>query len=246
MEKTVLITGASRGIGRATAFVFAENGYNVIINCKKNQVLADKVAQDLQKKYKVKTLVCVADVGNESEVLKMIEKSIKTFGKIDVLVNNAGIFENKEFNSRTVSDFENTLKTNLIGPFILSKHIAPFMLKNKYGKIINVSSNNSFQCFDPVTVDYDVSKAGLNLLTRIMAVEYAPYINVNAVAPGWVKTDMCKDFPKEFVKDEEKNILKRRFGEPEDVANLIYFLASDKADYITGEIYRADGGYLRT
>ena len=242
MTKTVLITGSSRGIGRETAIVFARNGYNVVINYVKSKKAAEELKKELQTKFKVDAIAIQADVSKETDVVAMVKKAFAKFKIIDVLVNNAGICETKEFFEKTAEDFENTFRVNLLSAFLVSKYIAPSMIKNKYGKIVNVSSNNAFQCYDPVTADYDISKAGLNLLTRIMAKEFAPYVNVNAVAPGWVRTDMCKDFPEEFIKEECKGILKSRFGDTKDIAELIYFLGSDKADYITGEIYRIDGG----
>ena len=242
MVRTALITGSSRGIGREVATTFAKNGYNVVINYRNSKKEAEQLKKDLQSKYKIDAIAIQADVSKEAEIVSMVKKALAKFKKIDVLVNNAGIYETKEFFDKTAEDFEKIFRVNLLGAFLVTKYIAPQMIANKYGKIVNVSSNNSFQSYDPVTVDYDVSKAGLNILTRVMAKEFAPYVNVNAVAPGWVRTDMCKDFPEEFIKEESKSILKSRFGETKDIAELIYFLASDKAEYITGEIYRIDGG----
>ena len=117
------------------------------------------------------------------------------------------------------------------------------MLENKYGKIVNISSNNSINCYDPVTMDYDCSKAALNILTKDLAIQFAPYINVNAVAPGWVMTEAMENIlTEDFLKYEKERILKARFAKPEEVAKLVYFLASDDADYINGEIIKIDGG----
>ncbi len=244
MNKVAIITGSSRGIGKAIAIKFAENGYNIVINYNNSKAKAETLKKSIESKYKVKTIAVKADVCIENEIINLIETTIKTFGRIDVLVNNAGIYNTKELFDKTSEDFEIMFKTNLLSMFLTTKYASPYMLKNGKGKIVNVSSNNSFQCFDPVTADYDVSKAGVNILTRCMAVELAPAINVNAVAPGWIRTDQCKDLPKEFLQEEANNILIKRIGEPNDVAELVYFLCSDKADYITGEIYRIDGGYL--
>lgn len=173
----------------------------------------------------------------------MVEKVIQEFGRIDVLVNNAGIALDKEFEDRTVDDWHNTIDTNLIGPFLVSKYVGNEMLKVKSGKIINVSSTNGINAFFPTSIDYDASKAGIINLTHNLALQYAPYINVNSVAPGWVNTDMNKDLPEDLINEETEKIYLKRFAEPEEIAKVIYFLASDDARYINGEIIKVDGGY---
>ena len=139
-----------------------------------------------------------------------------------------------------------TLEINLIAPFLLSKEIASRMYMNEYGKIINISSNNSIDKYDPVTVEYDCSKAGLNILTKCLAKEFAPFVRVNAIAPGWILTDKIKklddSLDNKFVEEESKNILLNRFATCEDICNLVLFLASDKSDYINSEIIKIDGG----
>ena len=137
-----------------------------------------------------------------------------------------------------------TLSVNLVGPYLVTKYIAPNMVKQKYGKIINVSSNNATKCFYPTTADYDMSKAGLNNLTHNMAIEYAPYVNVNGVAPGWVDTEMNHEILQnpDAREIEFSRILKHRFATPQDIAKLIAFLASDEAEYINSEIITIDGG----
>lgn len=243
MNRVALITGASRGIGKETAYTFAKNGYDVVINYHTSKDLAEKVKKDIEKKYKVRVLAIKADVGNEAEVSAMVKTIVKELKRIDVLVNNAGIYLEKEYMSRTVEDFLNVYKTNTVGMFVTSKYVAPVMKKQKYGKIVNISSNNAFQCYDPVTVEYDCSKAAVNILTRVMSQEFAPYINVNAVAPGWVATEtVLKTLDKDMVEAEGKRTLKQKISSPSDIAELVLFLASDKAEMITGEIYRIDGG----
>lgn len=243
MNKVVLVTGASRGIGKAIAEEFARGGDNVILNYIKNKDKAEKLRNKLENEYKIKALAIQTDISKEHQVQKMVEMIIKEFGKIDVLVNNAGIAIDKEFENRTVEDWKKTLNVNLIAPFIVSQYVGNEMLKNKSGKIINVSSTNGINSFFPTSIDYDASKAGLINLTHNLAIQFAPYINVNCVAPGWVNTDMNKELPKELIEDETEKIYKKRFAQPSEIAKVVAFLASDDADYINSEVIKVDGGY---
>lgn len=243
MSKVCLVTGSQRGIGKATIMEFASKGYDVVINYFRKGEEAYKLKGYVEKEFSVKALVIKADVRKEDEVKLMVENIIKEFGHIDVLVNNAGIALDKEFEDRTVEDWRDTLDTNLIGPFLVSKYVGAEMMKVKRGKIINVSSTNGINAFFPTSIDYDASKAGIISLTHNLALQFAPYINVNSVAPGWVNTDMNKDLPLDLVNDETEKIYLKRFAEPEEIAKVIYFLASDDASYINGEIIKVDGGY---
>lgn len=173
----------------------------------------------------------------------MVAKITKEFKRIDVLVNNVGIAIDKQFEDRTVEDWKRTLSVNLIAPFIVSKYVGNEMLKNKSGKIINISSTNGINSFFPTSIDYDASKAGLINLTHNLAIQFAPYINVNCVAPGWVNTDMNKELPKVLIEEETNRIYKKRFVEPSEIAKVVTFLASDDADFINGKIIKVDGGY---
>ena len=242
-EKVVLVTGSSRGIGKAIILEFADKGYNVIINYNNNEQKALELKKYIEEKYNVKVLAIKADVSNENDVKEMITTILEEFGKIDILVNNAGIAIDKEFKDRTVEDWKKTLSINLIGPFILSKYVGEKMIENKSGKIINISSTNGIDAFFPTTVDYDASKAGLINLTHNLAIQFAPYINVNCVAPGWVNTDMNKELPKELIDEETAKIYKKRFAEPSEIAKLVVFLASEDADFINDEVIKMDGGY---
>ena len=242
-SKVVLVTGSSRGIGRAIVTDFARKGYNVVINYIKEDNQAKELKEKLEKEYHIKVLTIRADVSNENEVQKMIDTIINKFGRIDVLVNNAGIAIDKEFEDRTVEDWKRTLSVNLIAPFIVSKYVGNEMLKNKYGRIINISSTNGINAFFPTSIDYDASKAGLINLTHNLAIQFAPYINVNCVAPGWVNTDMNKELPKDLIEEETNKIYKKRFAEPSEIAKVVTFLASDDADFINDEIIKVDGGY---
>ena len=243
MNKCAIITGASRGIGRAIATQLASEGYSLIINYNNSEQLADGLLRELVKKYSIKAFCFKADVSNEKEIDKMVKFALEKFGKIDVLINNAGICHDLPFEERTVSCFQKTFETNLFSVFYISKLVGRIMKENKYGKIVNISSNNSINGFYPTTIDYDASKSALNSLTKNLAIEFSPFINVNAVAPGWIDTDMNKDvLTNDIIPLECERILKHRIGLPKDVANLVSFLVSDKADYIDGEVIVIDGG----
>ena len=242
-RKVVLVTGSSRGIGKATILEFASKGYNVIINYKKEDSNAKSLKEEIEKNYDVDVLTIKADVSNEEDVKNMVNVIIEKFQKIDVLVNNAGIAIDKDFEERTVEDWKLTLNTNLIGPFIVSKYVGKEMLKQKSGRIINISSTNGINTFFPTSIDYDASKAGLINLTHNLAIQFSPYINVNCVAPGWVDTDMNKELPKELIEEEINKIYKKRFAKPCEIAKVITFLASEDADFINDEVIKVDGGY---
>ena len=242
-NKVALITGSSRGIGRATITEFAKKGYNVVINYKNSEKEATELKEQLQNDYNIKALAIRADVSNEEEVKEMVNIIISEFGHIDVLVNNAGIAIDKDFEERTIDDWQKTLNTNLIGPFVVSKCVGEVMLNQKKGKIINISSTNGINSFFPTSIDYDASKAGVINLTHNLAIQYAPYINVNCVAPGWVNTEMNKELPKELIEEETEKIYKKRFAEPSEIGKVVCFLASDDADFINDEVIKIDGGY---
>lgn len=242
-NKVVLVTGASRGIGKAIAVDFAKKNYDVIINYKERKEEAERLKEEIEKGYPIKALSIKADITKEVEVENMVDTILKAFGKIDVLVNNAGIAIDKEFEERTVNDWERTLSTNLIGPFMVSKRVGKEMLKNKQGKIINISSTNGINAFFPTSIDYDASKAGLINLTHNLAIQFAPFINVNCVAPGWVDTEMNQGLSKDLIEEEKSKIYIKRFAKPSEIAKVVTFLASEEADYINSEVIKVDGGY---
>ena len=242
-NQVVLVTGSSKGIGKATIIEFAKRGYNVVINYNNSEQEANDLKQYIASTFNVKTLLVKADVTNENQVKDMVTAIMNEFEHIDVLVNNAGIAIDKEFEDRTIEDWDATLKTNLIAPFIVSKYIGKEMMKQKKGIIINVSSTNGINTFFPTSIDYDASKAGLINLTHNLAIQYAPYINVNCVAPGWVNTEMNKELPKELIEEETNKIYKKRFAEPSEIGKVICFLASEDASFINDEVIKVDGGY---
>ena len=242
MNKTVLITGASRGIGRETAILFAKNNYNVVINYLNNKSLANSLKESLEARYNIKALTIKADISNEEEVQAMVADAIEEFKKIDVLVNNASIAKDNILELKTKEEFVSVININLVGTFLVTKEVSKYMKEERDGVIINVSSTNAIDSYYPYSMDYDASKAGVISLTMNFAVELSPYIRVNAVAPGWVNTDMNKEIDINYKKDLEEKILLNRFAEPTEVAKVIYFLASDDASYINGEVIKIDGG----
>lgn len=243
LGKTVLITGASRGLGAAIARKFASLEYNIVINYNNSYEEAISLKKEIETVYNCSSIIIQADVSNELEVKKMVDEVIAKFGNIDCLVNNAGIAIDTLFEDKTVENFHKTIDVNLIGTFLVSKYVSRYMLKNRSGKIINVSSTNGIDTYYPYSLDYDASKAGVISLTHNLAMQFAPYINVNCVAPGWINTDMNKELDEEFIKEETSKILLGRFAEPMEIANVVAFLASDEASYVNGSIIRVDGGY---
>ncbi len=241
-RKVVLVTGGARGIGRSTIIEFAKKNYDVVINYCHSEADSNELKEFVEKEYNVSALVIKASVSNESEVEAMVEQVIEVFGHIDVLVNNAGIAIDTTFDDKTYDNFMETLKVNLIGTFIVSKYVGKYMLANGEGNIINVSSTNGIDTVYPESLDYDASKAGVISLTKNLALQYAPNIRVNTVAPGWVTTDMNKELDYNFIKKEEEKIILNRFADPSEIAKVIVFLASCDASYINGSIIRVDGG----
>jgi len=241
MNKVVLVTGSSRGIGKATIIEFASKGYNVIINYSNSKNEALDLKQYVESTYGIKALTIKADISQEAEVKEMVSSIIKEFGKIDVLVNNAGIVYDRSFEEITIQEFEKTLKVNVIGAFIVAREVAKYMKKGS--AIVNVSSTNGTKTISPECLDYNISKVGLQSLTRDLAFQFKPNIRVNAVAIGWADTDMNKDLPQDYIDDETSKIYLERFANPSEIAKTIYFLASDEASYINSEIVTIDGGY---
>jgi 3-oxoacyl-[acyl-carrier protein] reductase len=239
--KVVLVTGASRGIGAATAEEFAARGADVIINYKSDAARAEKLARELSAKYGVKVLALRADVANMAAVNKIFVEIKKEFGRLDILVNNAGIAIDKDFKGRTAGDWRKTLEVNLIAPFYISK-IFGEKFAGEGGAIVNVSSTSGIYDFNTTSVDYDSSKVGLAALTKNLAKEFAPKIRVNAVAPGWVDTELNADLPPVTFREMRENFLLGRLAEPREIAKVIAFLASDDASFVNGEVVVADGG----
>ena len=241
----ILVTGSSRGLGKAIILEYAKNGYDVVINYNNSKEEALELKDYVESNYHVKALVIKCDISKESEIDSMIEEIYEEFGHLDILINNASIDLDQDFELKTKNDFMKTLEVNLVGTYLLSKKIGLKMLDAKTGNIINISSTNGLDTPYPESIDYDASKAGVISLTHNLANYFAPYIRVNTICPGWINTDMNKDLEKDFIEKETSKILLNRFAEPEEIANLAYFLGSDKASYINDSIIRIDGGVRR-
>ncbi|AUN15389.1 3-oxoacyl-[acyl-carrier-protein] reductase [Paraclostridium sordellii] len=241
--KVALITGGSRGIGKAIAIKLASYKANIVINYTSNKEHALKVKEEIES-YGVKSIVIKCDVSKSDEVNNMIEEVVKEFGQIDILVNNAGITRDGLLMRMKEEDFDSVIDINLKGVFNCTKSATKYMMKKRYGKIINISSvvgliGNAGQA------NYCASKAGVIGLTKSSARELASRnINVNAIAPGFIDTDMTSVLNENLKETMLKNIPQNRFGSPEDVANLVLFLASDMSSYITGQIINVDGGMV--
>ncbi len=239
-NKIVLVTGSSKGIGKATIIEFASKGYNLVINYNNSKDEAIKLKEYVENKYNIQALVIKADVSNENEVKNMIEQIINEYGHIDVLVNNAGIVYDRSFEEITIEEFKRTLEVNVIGAFITTREVSKYM---KSGSIVNISSTNGTKTISPECLDYNISKVGLQSLTRDLAFQFKPNIRVNAVAIGWADTDMNKDLSQDYIDEETSKIYLERFADPSEIAKTIYFLASDESSYMNGEILTIDGGY---
>ena len=242
-RKTVLITGASKGLGAAIARTFAQNNHNIILNYNNSKEEALKLTKELEQ-YNVEILPIKADITKEEEIKNMVKKSIEKFKKVDILINNAAIAIDTIFEEKNKENFKKILDTNLIGPFLLSKYVGENMLKEKQGCIINISSTNGIDTYYEYGLDYDASKAGLISLTHNLALHYAPYIRVNCIASGWINTEMNKSMDEQYRKKEEEKILLKRFAQPEEIAEVVYFLTTEKAKYINNETIRVDGGTI--
>ena len=237
-----LVTGSNRGIGRSCIEEFAKRGVTVVINYCHHKEEAEELEQEIKEKYNVDVLTIKCDVSKEDEVEAMFNQIEETFGGLDILVNNASVCRDSLLLDKNIKEFKRVLDVNLIGTYLCSKYAAKMMLAVKKGKIINISSTNALDTYYPESCDYDASKAGVISLTHNMAREFAPFITVNCICPGWVKTQMNKDLSLEQINEEKKNILLGRFAEPEEIAKVVMFLSSSNASYINDSIIRVDGG----
>ena len=243
MRKVVLITGAAKGIGKAIAIELAKNDYDIVINFLTSEKEALALQNEIKEKYQVNCLAIRTDVSKEDEVDMMVKEVENKLGGVDILINNAAIDLSNMFNLKTADEFRKTLEVNVVGAYNCARRVYKHMFDNKYGRIINISSTNGINTYYPMCFDYDASKAALISLTHNLAIQFSPYINVNAIAPGFIGTENeLNGYDEEFLKQEEEKILVKRFGKPEEVANLVKFLISEEANYINNSIIRIDGG----
>lgn len=242
MMKTVIVTGASRGIGACVAKEFGKLGYNVVVCYNKSRKQAEDVANDIEKNGG-KALLVQVDVSNSESVKNMVDQAEKVFGNIDVLVNNAGISISGLLIDMTNEQIQNLVSTNLISTIVCSREVAKNMMKAGQGKIINVSSIWGVVGGSNETV-YSATKAGIIGFSKALAKELGLMnINVNVVAPGAIETDMMKQYDNQTKQEIVSETALNRLGKPEDVAKVVTFLASGSASYITGQVIRVDGGW---
>ena len=242
-KKVVFVTGASRGIGKEVALKYAENGYNVVINYASDKTDVESLKKEFEEKN-VETIIEKADVTNSNQIEELVKKAIEKFGKIDVLVNNAGITKDNLLMRMSEEEFDKVIEVNLKGTYIVTKAVTKYMMKKRSGSIINLSSvvgvaGNAGQ------TNYSASKAGIIGFTKSVAKELASRnIRANAVAPGFIETDMTAVLPDAVKENIHNQIPLKRMGTAKEVANLIYFLGSEESSYITGQVINIDGGMV--
>ncbi len=242
-NKIALITGGASGLGLEISKALASEHCNLIISYNTNEIKAKNLKNDLEDKYNIKVEIIKCDISKEDEINDMISIIIKKFNYVDYLVNNAAICIDSLFDDKTKYNFMKTLEINTVGTFLVSRLIGNIMYKNKFGNIVNISSTNGIDKNYPMSIDYDASKAAVNSITHNLALQYSPYVRVNAIAPGWVKTENeMKDLNEDYIKSEEEKVYIKRFAEPYEIANVVIFLLSDKSSYINNQIIKVDGG----
>ena len=247
MSKVALITGGSRGIGKQIALTLAKEGCDIALNYRSKTDDLMNLKSEIEHNNNVKCFLVQGDVSNFEDCEEIIKKVIETFGKIDILVNNAGITKDMLLMRMKKEDFEQVIDVNLIGTFNVTKNVIPYMMKAHSGRIINLSSvvgvtGNAGQ------TNYAASKAGVIGFTKSLAKEVGSRnILVNAIAPGFIQTDMTSNLKEEIKEEISKNIPLKRMGTAQDVANVVKFLASEESSYITGQVIHIDGrnGYLK-
>lgn len=239
-KKCVLVTGSSIGLGASIIKKYASMGYNTIITYNSHKDEAIELQKEINDKYNTESLVIKCDISKEKDIENLKNEIISKFNKLDVLVNNASIAIDTTFSDKTKENYMKILEVNLVGTFLVSKIMSTIM--NDNSSIINISSTNGIDTYYEYSLDYDSSKAGIINLSHNLANYLSPKIRVNTICPGWINTPMNKDMDTEFKKQEEDKILLKRFAEPNEIANLVYFISSDDASYINDSVIRIDGG----
>ncbi len=238
--RKAIVTGASRGIGRAIAVKFAKQGAVVGINYHQDDGKAEKVLSKVEKYSD--GLLLKGDVSVEADARRIVCEFAEKYGGLDILVNNAGIYVRKDLEGSTIDDYDRTMEVNVRGPFMLSKFSLPHLMESDHGRIINVSSQLAFKGSTHGTA-YVTSKSAINGLTRALALELGPKgITVNAIAPGTIDTDIISSYSEEKKKIRAANIPVGRIGEPMDIAYAALYLASDLGSYVNGEVFNVNGG----
>ena len=243
MNQVALITGGTRGIGKEIALTLAKEGYDIALNYRSENEELSKLKQEIEANN-VKCLTVKGDVSSFEGCEQFVKQTIQEFGKIDVLVDNAGITKDTLLARMKKEDFEQVINVNLIGTFNVTKNVISYMMKARYGRIINISSVVGI-CGNAGQTNYSASKAGIIGFTKSLAKEVASRnILVNAIAPGFIQTNMTDVLKEEIKQEIAKNIPLQRMGEAKDVANVVKFLASEDSSYITGQVIHVDGGML--
>lgn len=243
MNKVVLITGGAQGIGKAIALELGKQGYDIVINYLTSKKEAHALKDMIIDNYGVRCMTIQCDVSKEDEVDQMISSIELELGGVDILINNAAVDLSNLFHLKNAEEFRKTLDVNVVGAFNCSKRVYRHMLDQEYGRIINISSTNGINTYYPMCIDYDASKAALISMTHNLAFEFAPYVNVNCIAPGFIGTKNELDgYDEEFLKEEIEKIMVNRYGDPQEVAYLVKFLISDEANFINNTVIRIDGG----
>ena len=240
--KVAIVTGASRGIGRAIAIRYAAEGALVVVNYVGNAELASDVVEEIEAAGS-EAIAVAADVSASSDVGQLVDRTLERFGRIDILVNNAGVMVTKPVLETTEEEWDRTIDVNLKGAYLCSKAVAPIMIRQEGGSIVNMSSNSGL--YHPSAMrftEYVVSKAGMNGLTKAMALALGPHIRVNAICPGWIRTDMVEQIDPEVQQRILDETALGRWGTPDDIAASAVFLASTDSDFITGELLIVAGG----
>jgi len=240
--KVAVVTGASRGIGRAIAERFAAEGARVVANHVSGSSTVDEVVGGIVERGG-EAIAVQADVSKSPDVEALVARTVDRFGRIDILVNNAGVMVAKGVLETTEDDWDRTIDVNLKGPYLCSKAVAPIMIGQGEGTIINMSSNSGL--YHPSAMrftEYVVSKAGINGLTKAMALALGPQIRVNALCPGWIRTDMVEIIDPEVQQRILDETALARWGTPGDIASAAVFLASEEASFVTGELLIVAGG----
>lgn len=242
--KTAVVTGASRGIGAACAVALAKSGYNVILGYKESKDRAEQLAEVLISGYGIAAFAVQADVSVSSEADALVGVAVKNFGRVDVLVNNAGIAQSKLFTDITDEDWSTMIGTDLTGVFNCSRAAVPHMVRQKNGVIVNISSMWG-QVGASCEVHYSAAKAGVIGMTQALAKELAPSgIRVNCICPGVIKTDMLGGIDEEIISSLIEETPLGRIGTPKDIADAVSFLCSDRATFITGQVLGVNGGFV--
>jgi len=249
--RVAIITGSSRGIGRATAIVFAREGAKVVLNYHQQRGKAEEIVGRIREAGG-NAIAFQADVADRSAVQEMVKEAINKFGRVDILVNNAGLLRGDgPLSELRDEDLDSMFETNVKGVLICAQAVAPYMMERRYGKIVNISSIAGLgTSILPGNLFYAITKGAVNTLTKRLALELGPYgVCVNAIAPGLIRTDMVLEGRslserEQRVRYFEERAMLRRVGEPEDVANVALFLASDESNFITGQVIAVDGGRM--